>query len=105
MKLAETALELAKLKLERMTVPAPISGRVLALVSRPGTKLMGLAPGAMQDASTVVTMYDPRSLQVRADVRLEDLPRVLVGQNVRIETAAVGEPMNGKVITATSIAS
>ena len=103
-KLAETALELAKLKLERMTVPAPISGRVLALVSRPGTKLMGLAPGAMQDASTVVTMYDPRSLQVRADVRLEDLPRVLVGQSVRIETAAVGEPMIGKVITATSIA-
>ncbi len=103
-KLAETALELAKLKLERMVVPAPISGRVLALVARPGTKLMGLAPGAMQDASTVVTMYDPRSLQVRADVRLEDLPRVLVGQSVRIETAAVGEPMIGKVITATSLA-
>ena len=103
-KLAETALELAMLKLERMTVPAPISGRVLALVARPGTKLMGLAPGAMQDASTVVTMYDPHSLQVRADVRLEDLPRVLVGQSVRIETAAVGEPMTGKVITATSLA-
>ena len=102
--LAETALELAKLKLERMIVPAPISGRVLALVARPGTKLMGLAPGAMQDASTVVTMYDPHSLQVRADVRLEDLPRVLVGQSVRIETAAVGEPMTGKVITATSLA-
>ena len=103
-KLAETALELAKLKLERMIVPAPISGRVLHLVARPGTKLMGLAPGAMQDASTVVTMYDPRSLQVRADVRLEDLPRVLVGQSVRIETAAVGGPMIGKVITATSLA-
>ncbi len=103
-KLAETALELAKLRLERMIVPAPISGRVLHLVARPGTKLMGLAPGAMQDASTVVTMYDPHRLQVRADVRLEDLPRVLVGQSVRIETAAVGEPMIGKVITTTSLA-
>ena len=87
-----------------MIVPAPISGRVLHLVARPGTKLMGLAPGAMQDASTVVTMYDPHRLQVRADVRLEDLPRVLVGQSVRIETAAVGEPMIGKVITTTSLA-
>ena len=103
-KLSETALELAKLKLERMIVPAPISGRVLALVARPGTKLMGLAPGAMQDASTIATMYDPGSLQVRADVRLEDLSRVLVGQTVRIETAAVGEPMSGTVITATSLA-
>lgn len=103
-KLAETALELAKLRLERMVVPAPISGRVLHLVARPGTKLMGLAPGSMQDSSTVVTMYAPDSLQVRTDVRLEDLPRVLVGQSVRIETAAVGEPMTGTVITATSLA-
>ena len=101
---AAIALAKAKLKLERMTIPAPISGRVLHLVARPGSKLMGLAPAAMQESSTVVTMYDPHSLQVRADVRLEDLPRVLVGQSVRIETAAVGEPMTGKVITATSLA-
>ena len=101
---AAITLAKAKLKLDRMTIPAPISGRVLHLVARPGSKLMGLAPAAMQDATTVVTMYDPHSLQVRADVRLEDLPRVLVGQTVRIETAAVGEPMTGKVITATSLA-
>jgi multidrug efflux pump subunit AcrA (membrane-fusion protein) len=59
---------------------------------------------SMTDASTVVTMYDPAALQVRADVRLEDVPRVIIGQKVRIETPAVKEPMTGQVITATSLA-
>jgi HlyD family secretion protein len=102
--LAETALATAELALERMVVRAPIAGKILALTSRPGTKLMGLAPAAMADASTVVTMYDPASLQVRADVRLEDVPRVVVAQRARIETPAVKEPLLGTVITATSIA-
>jgi multidrug efflux pump subunit AcrA (membrane-fusion protein) len=102
--LAMTALDAARLQLERTVIRAPIAGKVLALTSRPGAKLMGLAPAAMADASTVVTMYDPASLQVRADVRLEDVPRVVVGQKVRIETPAAKEPLLGQVITATSLA-
>lgn len=101
---AAAALDVAKLRLERSVIRAPIAGKILALTSRPGTKLMGLAPAAMADASTIVTMYDPASLQVRADVRLEDLPQVLVGQAVQIETAALTQPLTGKVITATSLA-
>jgi multidrug efflux pump subunit AcrA (membrane-fusion protein) len=65
---------------------------------------MGLAPAAMADASTVVTMYDPAQLQVRADVRLEDLPQVLIGQTVQIETPAVSDPLTGKVVAVTSLA-
>jgi multidrug efflux pump subunit AcrA (membrane-fusion protein) len=102
--LAEAALATAELALSRMVIRAPIAGKILALTSRPGTKLMGLAPAAMADASTVVTMYDPASLQVRADVRLEDVPRVVVGQRARIETPAVKDPLMGTVITATSLA-
>jgi HlyD family secretion protein len=110
--LAETAREVARLQLERTVVRAPIAGKVLALSSGPGSKLMDAskltAPGSaamsMTDASTVVTMYDPAALQVRADVRLEDVPRVIIGQKVRIETPAVKEPMTGQVITATSLA-
>ena len=101
---ALAAREVAKLRLERSVIRAPMAGKILALVARPGAKLMGLAPAAMADASTVVTMYDPASLQVRADVRLEDLPQVLVGQSVQIETSAVNGPLAGKVITATSLA-
>jgi multidrug efflux pump subunit AcrA (membrane-fusion protein) len=41
---------------------------------------------------------------VRADVRLEDVPRVLVGQKVTIDTPAAGKQLSGRVITATSLA-
>src|SRR5207245_8950845 len=63
---------------------------------------MGLGIGTME-ASTVVTLYDPQKLQVRADVRLEDLPRVRPGQAVRIITAAlVNQAVEGEVLFATS---
>jgi RND family efflux transporter MFP subunit len=100
---AQVAVDTARLRLERMVVRAPAPGRVLALVARPGTRVMGLAPGAMQDSSTVVTLYNPELLQVRADVRLEDVPRVQPGQRVRIETpAAPAGPLDGEVLYATS---
>ena len=108
--LADADREVARLALERTVIRAPIEGKILALTSGPGSKVMnasrpsGPAAMGMIDASTVVTMYNPASLQVRADVRLEDVQRVLVGQKVRIETQAVKEPLTGQVITATSIA-
>jgi HlyD family secretion protein len=95
-------LETAQLSLERTFIRAPSDGKVLALVARPGSKVMGLAPASMPEASTVITMYDPASLQVRADVRLDDVPRVLAGQKVRIETPAVKGALAGEVIAATS---
>jgi RND family efflux transporter MFP subunit len=100
---ARVALDAARLRLERTTVRSPITGRVLGLVARPGTRLMGLDPRSLHDASTVVSLYDPASLQVRADVRLEDVPRVRPGQPVRIETpAAAAGPLDGHVLAATS---
>jgi RND family efflux transporter MFP subunit len=100
---AQTAVDGARLRLQRMVVRAPVSGRVLALLARPGMRLMGLAPGSLHDSSTVVSLYDPGSLQVRADVRLEDVPRVRPGQPVRIETpAAPGGPLEGEVLFPTS---
>jgi multidrug efflux pump subunit AcrA (membrane-fusion protein) len=88
-----------------MVVRAPISGRVLALIARPGSRLMGQAAHGMQDASTVVSLYNPSLLQIRADVRFEDLPRLIPGQPVRIDSPAVpGGPVAGEVLFATSIA-
>ncbi len=102
---ARIARESAQLRLERMVVRSPLSGRVLALIGRPGMRVMGLTPGSLHDASTVVSLYDPASLQVRADVRLEDVPRVQPGQPVRIVTpAAPGGPLEGEVLFATSLA-
>lgn len=102
---AELALEAARLQLERMTVTSPMPGRVLQVVAQPGSRVMGLAPQAAHDSSTVVTLYDPARLQVRADVRLEDVPLVEPGQPVRIETASLGKPMDGRVLGVTSRAS
>ena len=81
----------------------PISGRVLALLARPGMRLMGQSALGHPEASTVVSLYDPAQLQVRADVRLEDVPRVQPGQKVKIETpAAPGGPLEGVVLFSTS---
>jgi RND family efflux transporter MFP subunit len=102
---AAVAVDVARLRLERLTVRAPIDGRVLALIARPGTRLMGLTPDSMHDASNVVSLYDPTRLQVRADVRLEDVPRVQPGQAVKIETpAAPGGAIDGEVLCPTSLA-
>jgi RND family efflux transporter MFP subunit len=101
---ARVSVDIAQLRLERMTIKAPAAGRVLALVARPGTKLMGLALGSAQESSTVITLYDPEKLQVRADVRLDDVPRLQTGQPVRIETPAVpGGPLDGEMLFATAI--
>lgn len=100
---AEVALAVSKLRVERLTIKAPVDGQVMALVARPGMRVMGLAPGGLQDASTVVTMYEPHLLQVRADVRLEDVPRVIPGQRVRVDTPAAPKgPLEGEVLQVTS---
>jgi len=99
---AQLTLEAAKLQLERMTIRAPIDGRVLTVDARPGKRLSGLDPVSEQSSSAVVTLYDPKKLQLRVDVRLEDVPQVLPGQAVGIETAALKKPFVGQVLSVTT---
>ncbi len=101
---AELAVESASLRLKRMTVRSPINGRILTLHAQPGQRLMGINGASERDAATVVSLYDPQQLQVRADVRLEDVAQVQVGQPVQITTAAHGKPLAGKVLAMTSVA-
>jgi hypothetical protein len=61
---------------------------------------MGPIPNA--DGSTVVTMYRPEMLQVRVDVRFEDIPKVNLGQPVLIKNPALKEPISGKVLFVSS---
>ncbi len=96
---ARLALEEAKLRLDRMTVYAPIDGRVLHLVAYRGSRLTaGKGSTNSQDGSTVVTLYQPDMLQVRVDVRFEDLRRVRLGQRVLIKSPAVASALEGKVL-------
>jgi RND family efflux transporter MFP subunit len=100
---AGVALAEAKLRLERMTVRAPIDGRVYSLIGHPGAHVGG---GTRElhghDGSTVVTMYRPDRLQVRVDVRFEDIPNVTLGQPVRIENPALQSPLAGHVLFVSS---
>ena len=99
---ARLAVEAARLNLDRMTVRAPIAGRVLSLDARPGQRLNGSNVLNEQGSSAVVSLYDPQQLQVRVDVRLEDVPRVQVGQGAQIETAALSQAITGKVLSVTT---
>lgn len=101
---ADLAMEAARLRLERMTIRSPINGRVLALNAQPGRRLMGINAASERDASVAVSLYDPKQLQVRADVRLEDVQQVQPGQAVQISTAALKEPLHGTVLALTSLA-
>ncbi len=101
---AKLQVRQAELALERSTVRAPMDGRILRLVAAPGSRVMGLETTAGQSSSTVVEMYDPESLQVRADVRLEDIPLVNPGQPVEIETASSSQVIHGRVLQVTSSA-
>lgn len=99
---ARLAVEAAKLTLDRMIVRSPIAGRVLSLDARPGQRLNGSNVLNEQGSSAVVSLYDPTSLQIRVDVRLEDVPRVQIGQAANIETAALSAPITGKTLSVTT---
>jgi RND family efflux transporter MFP subunit len=105
-KQAQVAVTEAELQLERMTIRAPVAGRILDLVAAPGTQLMSNGVSLLEgrDSATVVTMYQPDQLQVRVDVRFEDLPRVGGEQPVQIESPAVGVPLHGTVLFLTGSA-
>ena len=96
---AQVSVAEARLQLDRMTVRAPIDGRVFRLVAHPGARLgSGATQTTGYDGSTVVTMYVPHQLQVRVDVRFEDIPKVLLKQPVQIDNPALSSPILGEVL-------
>jgi RND family efflux transporter MFP subunit len=100
---ARVALAEARLRLDRMTIRAPMDGRIYQLIASPGTTLSGgMGPVPNADGSTVVTLYRPDMLQVRVDVRFADIPKVTLGQRVFINNPALSEPISGKVLFVSS---
>lgn len=89
----------AKLRLDRMTIRAPVDGRVYQLVAAPGSRIgSGMTQMLGHDGSTAVTMYRPNRLQIRVDVRFEDLPKVSLKQPVKIDNPALPSPIVGQVL-------
>lgn len=95
---AQVAVDEAQLRMDRMTVHAPVAGRVYRLIGPPGSRIGGSLQMSDFDTSTVVTMYRPDMLQVRVDVRFVDVPKVSLGQDVLIHNASIAEPIVGRVL-------
>lgn len=98
------AVSHSQLMLDRTTITAPVTGRVLAVLARPGTRVTDNTMGEAASSSTILTLYDPAQLQVRADVRLENVRDIQPGMQVRITSASLAQPLNGQVLQATSSA-
>ena len=64
MEQAQLVVAEAQLQRDRMTVRAPVDGRVLELIAAPGARLSaGVGHTGTHDGSTVVTLYRPDRLQ------------------------------------------
>ncbi|MEC9373687.1 MAG: efflux RND transporter periplasmic adaptor subunit [Planctomycetota bacterium] len=79
---ARAARDEAALRLERMEIPAPISGFVQRRLKAPGDKVMLGADDA--ESAHVLHLYDPERIQVRVDVPLADAAHVFVGQRCEV---------------------
>ena len=86
--------DMKALALERTKVRAPAAGVVMARLAVPG-----MPAGSMQDGKPLVELYDPASLQVRADVPLADAGRIAVGDRAEIAVDALpNRTLRGEVI-------
>jgi len=101
---AKVELEQAKLSLERTVIRSPLDGRILRVLASPGTRVMGIQETAGPSSGTIAQIYNPKQLQVRADVRLEDVPMITVGAPVLVRTASSQKPLQGRVLQQTSSA-
>ena len=89
----------AQLRLDRMTVTSPVDGRVFRLIAHPGARIgNGMTQMEGHDGSTIVTLYRPEMLQVRVDVRFEDIPKISLKQPVEIDNPALSSALTGTVL-------
>ena len=79
--LAEANVADAALALERTNVRSPLSGVVIERFVTTGS-VIRFQGG--EHAASILSLYDPKSLQVRADVPLADAGKVGVGQRAEI---------------------
>lgn len=74
------------------SIRAPMAGRVLELFAQQGTMLS-------DGKFAICTIYEPGEMQVRVDVRQEQIASVVVGQSCLIKVAARREqPYDGEVL-------
>ena len=80
--MAQARLDEAQLRIDRLTITAPITGAVQKRLKLPGDKVMLGADEA--HSAHVLHLYDPAKLQVRVDVPLADASHMFVGQTCEV---------------------
>lgn len=76
-----------RLALRRMDIVSPIAGVILSRNIEPGVRVAMAPPGAGEPREAgVMTVYDPKQLQVRVSVPLVDAAKVAVGTQAEITT-------------------
>jgi len=94
---AKVSINQAQLKLQRMRIEAPISGRVLRLTAVPGErKMLGMDH---PESSTIAILYSPEHLQVRVDVPLADAAGLVIGQAAKIHCSLLPEQVFTGMVT------
>lgn len=94
---ADVAFKHAGLNLERCKIYSPISGRVLKMLSTPGSRLNVDSDDA--ESSTLAHLYDPNELSLRMDVPIEQSGNVFIGQPSQVRCAMFPDKIfTGKVI-------
>lgn len=88
---AQAGLAEIQLRLARTEVRSPAAGTVLSRLVAPGSRIAVTSRSAesMDTTATVLRLYDPDHLQVRADVPLADASRIGVGTVAEITTEAI----------------
>jgi HlyD family secretion protein len=83
-------LALAAERVRRMTVYAPIDGRILNVIAHPGELVGG--------DKTILAMGDTSRMRAVAEVYETDIARVQLGQSATITSRALDRPVTGKVV-------
>jgi HlyD family secretion protein len=84
----ERQIALADAKAERLTVVAPIDGRILNIMIKPGEQITN---------GPVLTMGDTSRMRAVAEAYETDISRVKVGQTAEISSRALTRPVRGRV--------
>lgn len=93
---AKTDRDTAALALDRCTVVSPIDGVIIERIASPGSTIQ-FSNG--QHGAHIVHLYDPRMLQVRADIPLAEAAKVGVGQPAEIIVDLLPDTIFEGVIT------
>ena len=102
---AAVEVKKAQLELDRTRITAPIDGVVMQLNVRTGTVLGGKGT-VPEHKDAVVTLYEPKKLQVRVEVPIGKFQFVRYGQPavVEIEDVLPGRKLTGTVLYDTHLA-